>query len=157
EDILADESVLEARAQRCAEQEIVDTPADVSFTGASHRAPPGIMAAAALELAERVHKTRVQQGAESSALFGREAMVLHVGSRISQIDGGVRHVEVAAENHRLPSPEPLQVAEEIPVPLLPIGQTRQFPFGVRHVDIDQEEVAKFSRQYAPFLVVLSHS
>src|SRR6266516_6193942 len=101
EDFLADESALQPRTQGGADEEIIDAPADVPGAGIRHRAPPAVMTAALLEFAEGVDEARLHRRAEAGAFFGGESMVLYVCLRIGQIDFGVRHVEIAAENYRL--------------------------------------------------------
>ena len=86
------------------------------------------MPAASLEFAKRVEEAGLQEGAKAGAFLGREAVVLQVGLRVGEINFGVRHVEVAAEDHRFSAFELLEVTEEVAVPLPPVGQAGEFAF-----------------------------
>src|SRR6266850_1533455 len=101
EHVAADESAFKTRAQRWRDEEVIDAPADVPAAHVSHRTPPGIMSAAFLELPESIHKTRFDERAEPGAFFQCETMVSNIGLGIGQIEFGVRHVEVTAEDDRL--------------------------------------------------------
>ena len=110
-----------------------------------------------LELAERVHKTRLDHRAEAGAFFRREAVVLHVGLRIGEVDLGVRHVQVAAPDDGFFPLELFQVGEEVAVPLLAIGKAGEFALRVGHINIHEEEVGELGRQHTTFVVVLGHA
>src|SRR5919108_4758412 len=96
----ADEGALEAGTQRLRDQEKVDAPADVPVAGPGHGAPPRVMAAAFLELAEGVEETRLHKRVEAGAFFGREPVVPDIGLGVGEVKFSVRHVQVAAKNHR---------------------------------------------------------
>ena len=115
------------------------------------------MAAAFLELAERVHEASLHQRSEPRALLDREAVVAHVVLRPREIVLRVRHVQVAAENHRLRAFQRLEVLQKIAVPLLPVVQPRQFPLRIRHIDIHEEKIRKFRREHTSLAVVLGHA
>ena len=124
----ADEGPFEARAQRLRDKEIVNAPADVPGAGIGEGRPPGVMPAAALEFTKGVEEAGFQEGAKAGAFLGRETVVLQVGLRVGEINFGVRHVEVAAEDHRFAAFELLEVTEEVAVPLPPVGQAGEFAF-----------------------------
>src|SRR5688572_14336148 len=79
QDIRPDERPVEPGTQRSAQKEVINAPADVPRSGASHRAPPGVMTAGLLELAERVHEARLHKGAEAGALLRSKTVVPDVG------------------------------------------------------------------------------
>src|SRR5438874_5393426 len=110
---VADEGALQTRAQGRADEEVIDAPAHISRARAGHRAPPGVMPATLLELPEGVEETRLHKPAETGPFFGRETVVLHVGLRIGQINFGVRHVEITAENHRLAALKLFEVTQKV--------------------------------------------
>src|SRR5439155_14580373 len=70
-----------------------------------------------------------------------------------QINFGVRHVEITAENHRLAALELLEVTQKVAVPLLAISEPGKLALRVRHINIHQEEVGKLGREHAAFVVM----
>src|SRR5438477_5085693 len=153
EDFLADESAFQPRTQGGADEEIIDAPADVPGARVQKWRPPGEMAAVFLELTEGVAKARLHQRAEAGPFLGREPVVFYVGLRVGEVDFSVRHIEVAAENHRLPAFESFEVTPEIAVPPLTIVEPGQFALRVRHIDVDQEKIGELGGEHAAFLVV----
>src|SRR5471030_1703926 len=97
----ADEGAFEPRPQRFGDEKIINAPADVSRARAGHRTPPGVMSPARLEFAEGVHEARANERAEAVALLDGETVVADVGLGIREVNLGVCHVEVAAENYGL--------------------------------------------------------
>src|SRR5437867_562063 len=138
----ADERALDARAQGCADEEVIDAPADVPGADVGHRAPPGIMPAAFFKLAERVEETSLHERAEAGAFLWRKTMVLHIGLGMGEVDLGVRHVEVPAKDHRFALFELFEVTEEVAVPLLAVSKTGELALRVGHIDVHEEEVGK---------------
>ena len=120
--VRADEGALEARAQRSGDEKIINAPADVPRARAGHRTPPGVMSPARLEFAEGVHESRAHERAEAVALLDGETVVADVGLGIREVNLGVRHVEVAAEDHGLFLLQLFQVAQKILVPNLTVWQ-----------------------------------
>ena len=112
------------------------------------------MPAALLELAERVDEAGLDQGAEPGAFLRGEPVVLHVRLRIRQVDLGVGHVQVAADDDGFGLFQLLEIREEVPVPLLAIGQAGEFAPGVGHVDVDEVERGELRRQHPALVVVL---
>src|ERR1041385_6985968 len=128
-----DERPLEPRTQRRAHEKIVNAPSDVPRAQAGHLTPPRVMPAVLFKLAEGVEEARVYKRREAGALLGREAVVVNVGRGIRQVNFLVCYVQVAAEDDRLFSFELLGETEEVSVPLLAIGQPREFALRVRHI------------------------
>src|SRR5439155_1657774 len=153
--VVADEGAFEARAQGGADEEVVDAPTHVSASDTGHRTPPGIMPAIRLEHAESVEKTGLHKRGETGSFLGRETVIVHVVLWIGEVDFGVRHVEVAAEDDGLFPFKLLEVAEEIAVPLSAIGEPREFALRVGDIDVHQEEVSVLGGEHATFIVVLA--
>src|SRR6187401_3721210 len=121
-DLRMDKRPLELRTQRGADEKIIQAPADIPCSRAPKLAPPRVMSAAFLKLAEGVHKTRVDKRAETRPFFRRKTVVFHVCLRVGEIYFRVCHVQVAAKDHRLALFELLQKPQEVSIPLLPILQ-----------------------------------
>jgi len=66
----------------------------------------------------------------------------------------VRHVEVAAEDHGFFLFQTFEVTKKIAIPLLAVGEPRQFALGVGNVNIDEKKVGELGGEHAAFLVVL---
>src|SRR6202142_3732756 len=97
----ADPRAPERRAKPLGGHAIVDPPPYVPGPAAGHLAPPAVVPRPLLELPERVPEAGVEQPVEALALLVREAGVAPVCPRIRQVDLGVGHVQVAAEQRGL--------------------------------------------------------
>src|SRR6266545_2640606 len=149
----ADEGAFEARAQRGAEQEIINAPPNVSGAYAGHLTPPGVMPAAFLEFAKRVEEAGLHERAEAGAFLGREAVVLDVGFGVGEVNLGVRRIEIAAEDYRIFLFQFLEVTEKGAIPLLAIGEAGEFAFGVGHIGVHEKELGELRGEHAALLVV----
>ena len=154
EDLRQDVGFFQARTQGAGDEEIIEPPADVPGARGAENAPPSVVSPTLLEFPERVQEAGVHEGTEALTLLDGEAVVADVGLGIGEVQFGVRDVEVAAEDHRLFLFQLLEVGEEIPVPLLPVGQAGQIALGIGHIDIDEEEALGLGGEHAAFLVVL---
>ena len=74
------------------------------------------MARAFFEFTKRVDETAREHPGKILPLLVREARVAPVRLRIREIDFRVRHVEIAAENHRLRAFQRLEVLQKIAIP-----------------------------------------
>lgn len=146
-------SALETRAKRSRDQKVIQPPTDIPRARRAHRTPPRVMAAALFKFPERIHKTRVHESVKTGAFFGSEAMVLHIGLGIREINLRMRHVQVTAPHDRLFSLQHLEKFQEIPIPLLPILEPRQLPLGIGGVNIDEEEILILGGENPAFLVM----
>jgi hypothetical protein len=153
-DIAADESSFQSRTQRRREKKVVDAPADIPGADASHRAPPSVMSAAFLEFAESIDESGFHERVEASAFFGCEAVIAHVRLGIGEVELGVRHIEITAEDDRLLAIELLEATQEIAVPLLAVSKPGELAFRVRDINIDEREVRVFGHEDASFTIVL---
>src|SRR6266516_7443851 len=149
-----DEGAFEARAEGGADEEVVDAPTYIPGPDTGHRTPPGVMPAVGLEFAEGVEEPGLHESGEPGSFLGREAMVFHVCLGIGEVEFGVRHVEVAAEDDGSLLFKPLEVAEEIAVPPPAVGKPRKFALRVWDIDVHQGEVGVLSGEHATFFVVL---
>src|SRR5437868_1975175 len=92
----ADERAFEPRAQRGADEEVIDPPADVPRPRAREGRPPAVMSPALFKFPERVDESGLHQRIESAALLRRETVRVQVRPGIREVDLRMRHVEVAA-------------------------------------------------------------
>jgi len=106
------------------------------------------VAAARLEVAERVDEAGGQQAVEARALLVGEAGVAAVGAGVGQVDLPVRDVQVAAEDHRLALLEGAQVLQERRIPLLLAElQPGQLALHVGRVHRDHEHVVELGGEH----------
>ena len=71
------------------------------------------MPAALFKLTEGIEEASLDERGETSAFLGREAVIFQVGFGMGEVDLGVSHVEVAAENYRFATFQLLEVTAEI--------------------------------------------
>ena len=64
------------------------------------------------------------------------------------------HVHIAADNHWFATAQIVDVSAEIIIPLNTVVEAAQFVLRVWRVNGNEEEIAHFQRDYAPFMVVL---
>ena len=101
EDIGKDPGFTDLAPQTVGNKKIVDAPSRVGVSGVEPIAPPGIgVLLVWIEEAEGVDKTRLQKFVEFPAFFIRKACVAPVCGGMLQVDLVVRHVHVAADDHR---------------------------------------------------------
>ncbi len=141
-----DERALEPGAKPLRDQEIVDPPPHVALAHAGLRAPPGVPAAAGLELAEGVEEAGLHEGAEAGPLLGREAVVPDVGFRAGEIELRMGDVEIAADDHGLPAVQIPQKAEKSAIPAPAIVQAGELPLRIRDIDVHEEKTGILERQ-----------
>ena len=100
-----------------AHKEIVDTPPRILLARTEAVAPPRIgIGEVGVEEAEGVGETGAEQRSEFGTFFIGETGVFAVGFRIFQVNLLVRHIQVAAHNHRFLGIKPLQVGAKIVLP-----------------------------------------
>ncbi len=156
-DVGENRGAFEAQAQRLRDEEVIQPPPDVPLAGRSHRTPPGVMLRAFLELTERIHKTRRHKRIEARPFFRGETVVLHVGFGIRKVDLRMCDVQVPAPDDGFFLLQLLKEFQEVLVPLLTIREAREFAFGIRGVNVDEEEVIILSGDDAPLLVVFRNA
>src|SRR5579883_2584452 len=100
-----DERALELGTQCRGNQKVINAPANVALARAAHRAPPGVMPAAALEFAERVNEASLHKGIEPGAFLDGETVVTDIRLGVREIYLGMRDLEVAAKDDRFPALE----------------------------------------------------
>src|ERR1044072_1212988 len=150
----ADEGAFEAGTEGGTDEEVVDAPTHIPRANSGHGAPPGVMSAAGFELAESVDEPGLPARRETSPFLGRKAVMVGIGPGIRQVQFGVRHIEVTAEDDRFYLFKFLEVAEEITVPLAPVRESREFLPGIGNIDVHQEKVGVLGGDHAAFVVVL---
>ena len=85
-------------------QEVVDSPAGIVLPCVEHIAPPGVgTGLIRVQVAEGIGESIVQQTAESGSLLIREAGITTVGGWVLQVDFLMGYVQIAADNHWLPT------------------------------------------------------
>jgi len=155
----ADPGPPERRAQALSRHEIVDPPPDVPGPAVAHLAPPGVVAGPLFKLAERVHEAAPEEPPEARPLLVREAGVAAVRPRVGEIDLLMGHVQVPAEDSRLPPGlKPGEVPEERWVPLPDaVVEPGQAPLRVRLVDVHNPVIGKLRRQHPALPVMRCHA
>ena len=148
-----DESAFQTGAQGWGHQHIIDTPAHIAGAGAVHLAPPTVMTAALFEFAKSIQEAGFHERSETGALLHGEAVVLHVRFGMREIDLGVRHIQVTAENDGLSPFQFAEEAQENDVPLLAIGQAAEVALGIGDVDVHDKKVLKLRGEHAAFVIV----
>jgi len=116
------------------------------------------MTAPGFKLAESINKAGFDYTVEAGSFFVGEACVFAVGFGVGQVDVFVRDIEIATEYHGFFLFQLAHEFQEILIPLVfPVVQAEQFPFGVRRVNGDQENVLKLGGQDATFGVVFGYA
>ena len=134
--------------------EVVDAPSRVVLTGVEAVAPPGVGAGALrVQGAEGVHKAAGEQLGHLPALLVGKAGVQPVGFGVLQVDLLVRHVQVAAVDHRLHRVQLQEVFAEVVLPFHAVVQPRQLILGVGGVAAYQPEVLKLGGDDPPLVAV----
>ena len=118
EDVGEDEGILQAWPQGLADAKVVDPPADVAFAGATELSPPRVVSTFLMKFPKRIDEAGSDDVVESLPFFRGEAVVLHVGLRVRQVDLRVRDVEIAAKDHRFFTLEVFHELEKGDVPFL---------------------------------------
>ena len=108
---------------------------------------------AGMEIAEGVDEAAVQKLRHLGALLVGEAGVHAVGLWVLEVDFLVRHVHVAAHDHRLRPLKPLQIRAERVLPLHAVGKPLQLVLRIGRVDAHQIKIRKLRRQHAPLVIV----
>src|SRR6266403_2949407 len=115
-------------------------------------APPRIVSVTLREEPEGVDETGIHQILESPAFFVRETLLAAIRLGVGQIELGMRHIEVAAENDRLGLLQLRAIGEEGGIPMLESQrQTAEIVLGVRRVHRHDVEFSEFRRHDPPFL------
>src|SRR5215469_7072360 len=114
--ITSDKRPFKPRSKSGRNQKVIYTPSNIPSAGAVERTPPGVMAAGLFKLSKSIHETSFDICCETGPFLGRETVGPHVGLGIGEVQLGMRHVEVAAKNHRLVLFEIFKVPEKRPVP-----------------------------------------
>src|SRR6185437_9509774 len=143
---------LHGRPERPGDDEIVDSPSDIALTRIRELTPPGVVPVALLEQAEGVDEARIEEVLKALALLVGEALAAAVGLGIGEIELGVRHIQVAAENDRLAPFELAAVGEEGRIPVAePQLQAAQVILRIGGIDGDEGESLEFRSDQAPLL------
>ncbi len=137
---------------RLAHEEVIDAPADVAFAGAAPVAPPGVeLGRVWIEDAEGVDKASVEEVLEAFTFFVGKAFFAFVWFWPREVELGVSHIQVPAEDHRLSLLEFLAMRQESRVPGV---VTEIDPFqailGIGGVDGDEVKVFILRRDDAAF-------
>ena len=104
------------------DDKVVDAPARILFAGMETVAPPAVLDLFRVEQAEAVGEPCRQQLGHLGALLIGKARAHPVGLGVLDVDLGVRHVQVAAEDHRLFRVQSPQIRPEIVLPVHAVVQ-----------------------------------
>ena len=107
-----DKRSLEPGSQSGRKQEIINAPSDVLSACSGQRTPPGVIAAAFFKFPKRIYESCLDKRHEPRPLFLRKTVSPNVALWIGEVQFGMRHIEVAAENNRLFRFQFLQVAQK---------------------------------------------
>ena len=133
---------------------IVDAPARVLFPRVEAVAPPAVLHLVRVHHPEAVRKTCRQQLGHFGALLIGKACAHAVGLGVFDIHLGVRHVQIAAQDHRLFCVQCQQVRPEGVLPLHAVVQPLQPVLTVGGVAVYQIKAGVFQRQHPSLVVVL---
>ena len=124
------------------------------FTGVEAIGPPGIGAGfIGIKITVRVDHSGGQHVVKFGTFFIGETGVTAVGLRILQVDLLMRDVEIAAVNNRLFLFQLFHVCKKVIFPYLPVGETGEIFFGIRHIDRDQVKIRILHRDHTALMVV----
>src|ERR1700678_2807746 len=133
-------------------ENIVDSPPDVARPRIGKMAPPRVVPIALREHAERIDEARVHEILESGALLVRESLLAAIGLGIGQVELGVRHIQIAAENDRLLLFQLLAIGEKGRIPVFETQrQAAEVILGVWRVDRHHVEPVELRRHDPAFL------
>ncbi len=72
---------------------------------------------------------------------------------VGEVNLGVRHIEIAAEDYGFLLFQFFEVAKKIAVPLLAIGEAGEFALGVGHINVHEKELGELRGEHAALVVV----
>ena len=154
EDIGEDGGVFNAVGEAVADDVVVDAPAGILLPRLEAVGPVGVgFDGFRVKVTESVSEPRFKEFRELSSFLVGEACTEMVGGRVSKVNFLVRHVQVAADNHRFLCVKPFDIGTEGVFPSHAIVQASQFLLRVRHIDRDEEEVRHFKRDNTTFVVM----
>ena len=138
-----------------AHKEIVDTPPRILLARTEAVTPPRIgIGEVGVEEAETVGEPSTQQGGHFLAFLIGETGIFAVGFRIFQVNLLVRHIQVAAHNHRFLGIKSLQVGAKIVLPRHAVVEAAQTVLTVGRVASHEVEIRHFERDHTSLVVVL---
>ena len=104
-------------------------------------------------LAKGIDKAGIDKTLKTSSLFLGETVLSLVGLWPCQVDGHVRHIKIATEDHRLLCFEGFEIAQQTAVPILSVVEPAQIAFGIGHVDADYKQLVELGRGHSAFLIM----
>ena len=138
-----------------AHKEIVDTPPRILLSRTEAVAPPRIgIGEVGVEEAETVGEPCAQERGHFLTFLVGETGVFAVGLWIFQVNLLVRHIQVAAHNHRFLGIKPLQVDAKIVLPRHAVVEAAQTVLTVGRVASHEVEIRHLKRNHTSFVVVL---
>ena len=115
------------------------------------------MARILVEFPEGIDVSLGQIAFEALAFLQGKSGVALVGLGIFQVDFGVGHVQVTAEDYGLGALQGGEISEEGPIPFHAVCETHEPLAGIGRVDIYEEKVLQIEGDDAAFAVVLCFS
>ena len=150
-----DRCVQYVRSYRLIHKEIIETPPIVLFPCIVLERPPGIMTGFPVKHPECIGKTELDKAVDFPPLVRGNANLLdRLFGRIVEILIGVRHVEIAADDHREVCRDLPDVGKECIVePQLVVEVSHRFD-PEREIDVEQEKRAVICNKDAPCIIKL---
>lgn len=136
------------------DEEVVDSPSHVSFSGFGKVAPPGVgVFFIGMEVTEGVGEAGGKEVCHTASFFIGEAGIFMVGGGVGDIDVFVGHVQVAAENHRLFGGQFCHVFFHSFFPGHAVGKARQSPLAVGSIAAEKVVASEVGGNEPSFLVM----
>lgn len=153
-DVRVDGCVVEVGEQALADEEVVDTPADVLLPGLIAVTPPGVRVLnVAVDCSEGVHESGVEQPAHAVALLVGEAGTFAVRFGVLEVYLPVCHIHIAADDYRFMAVEFENIVQKLLFPVHPVVQPGKFRLRIGRVDVDEVKTVVFERYGATLVVV----
>lgn len=137
------------------DKEVIESPANIAFSGFGSVGPPGVVVGfVGVLVAESVNETSFEEFGEIVTFLIGETSGIAVGVGVSEVDFSMGDIEITASNDRLLFSESLEVGVEMGIPFfVAVGKAFKNSLGVGDVGIDEEEGGVFEGNGAAFLRV----
>ncbi len=150
--VFFDPGALHMFLQLVADEEIIDSPADIAFACAGFHVPPGVVAAIFFEEAERVVVAGRDELIHPFAFDRQEPADIRILFRARKIQFRVRRVDIAAEHDRFFLAERLDQVEKAFIKLQLVFQPLRPHLAVRKIHVEKIEFVELEQDDASFAV-----
>src|SRR5581483_4130364 len=135
----------------CGNEDVINTPTDISGPGIGPVCPPGVVARALFEKPQCVDKAGIEETLKSLAFFLCVSLFTFILFWPGEVIGGMGDVEVSTKNHRLLLFKLLNIGEKCRVPVLFAERyAAQVILGVWRINSYQKESFVFGGNNSSF-------